>query len=230
MQQLSLAALFDRLQSSERGLSSKEAQRRLLQYGPNEPVPERRNGGLSEIVRGLANPLVLILLVAGFVSALVGDLINASIIVTIVVLSLTLNFIQTFRSHRAVQRLRRGIVLTATVCRDGSWAEVPRRELVPGDLFRLVAGDLVPADSRLVDAKDLHVQQAALTGESLPVEKEANQNSASLEAPASDRSNVFLGTSVVSGTATALVVTTGRATAFGEIAGRLVQRAPETEF
>ena len=230
MRQLSLATLFDRLQSSERGLSSAEARRRRLQYGPNEPVPERRNGGLSEIVRGLANPLVLILLVAGLVSALVGELVNASIIVTMVVLSLALNFIQTYRSHRALQRLRREIVLTATVCRDGSWAEVPRRELVPGDLFRLVAGDLVPADARLIAAKDLHVQQAALTGESLPAEKEASEAALSVESPASDRHHVFLGTSAVSGTATALVVTTGKATAFGEIAGRLVQRAPETEF
>jgi Mg2+-importing ATPase len=164
MRQLSLSALFNWVQTSERGLSSAEARRRLLQYGPNEPVPERRNGGLSEIVRGLANPLVLILLVAGLVSALVGELVNASIIVTMVVLNLALNFIQNYRLHRAVQRLRREIVLKATVCRDGSWAEVPRRELVPGDVFRLVAGDLVPADARLVDAKDLHVQQAALTG------------------------------------------------------------------
>ena len=227
---ISLNTLFERLQSSDRGLSSEEAERRLLENGPNEPVLERRNGGLYEILRGLANPLVLILLIASLVSALVGELANSLIIATILLLSLALNFVQTYRSHRAVQRLRRGIVVTATTCRNGRWIEVPRRNLVPGDVIRLAAGDLVPADARLIEAKDLHVQQAALTGESLPVEKEANQNSSSAEAPASDRSDVFLGTSVVSGTATALVVTTGKATVFGEIARRLVQRAPETEF
>jgi Mg2+-importing ATPase len=161
---------------------------------------------------------------------MVGEIVNASIIVTIVVLSMALNFIQTYRSHRAVRRLRQGIVLTATALRDGSWIEVPRREIVPGDVVRLVAGDLVPADGRLIEAKDLHVQQAALTGESLPAEKEADTATLPVGSPALDNSNVFLGTSVVSGSATALVVITGKSTVFGEIAGRLAQRAPETEF
>lgn len=228
--QLSLANIFESLHCSKNGLNDNEARRRLLDIGANEPVPERLNGGLREILRGLANPLVLILLVAGLVSAMVGELVNASIIITMIILSLTLNFVQTFRSHRAVQRLRQGIVLTATALRDGSWIEVPRRELVPGDVIRLVAGDLVPADARLIEAKDLHVQQAALTGESLPVEKEANVSTPPAGSPATDQSNVFLGTSVVSGSATALVAVTGKATVFGDIASRLVLRAPETEF
>ncbi|HYA27388.1 MAG TPA: magnesium-translocating P-type ATPase [Acidobacteriota bacterium] len=228
--QWSLSALFEKLHCTRDGLSSTEAERRRLDVGPNEPLLERRNGGLGEILRGLANPLVLILLVAGLVAAAVGEIVNASIIVTIVVLSMTLNFVQTYRSHRAVRRLRQGIVLTATALRDGSWIEVPRREIVPGDIVRLVAGDLVPADARLIEAKDLHVQQAALTGESLPAEKEADTSTLPVGSPALDKSNVFLGTSVVSGSATALVVITGKGTAFGEIAGRLVLRAPETEF
>ena len=228
--QLSLATLFEKLNCSKNGLSNKEAGQRLVNIGPNEPVSERRNGGLSEILRGLANPLVLILLVAGLVSAMVGEFVNASIIITIIILSLALNFVQTFRSHRAVQRLRQAIVLTATALRDGSWIEVPRRELVPGDVIRLVAGDLVPADARLIEARDLHVQQAALTGESLPAEKEADIATLPAGSPALDQSNVFLGTSVVSGNATALVAVTGKATVFGDIASRLVLRAPETEF
>ena len=228
--QLSLAALFEKLDSSKDGLSSQDAQRRLLEIGPNEPVLERHNGNLSEIVRGLANPLVIILLIAGLVSAVVGELVNASIIVTMVVLSLAINFIQTYRSHRAVERLRQGIVLTATVLRDGLWIEVARRELVPGDIVRLVAGNLVPADARLIEARDLHVQQAALTGESLPAEKEASPPVPLVNSATIDKSNVFLGTSIVSGSATALVAVTGKETVFGEIAGKLVQRAPETEF
>jgi P-type Mg2+ transporter len=228
--QLPLATLFAKLNSSTNGLSTEQARQRQLDVGPNDPVPERQNRGLSEILRGLANPLVLILLFAGLVSAMVGELINAAIIITIIILSLTLNFVQTFRSHRAVQRLRQGIMLTATALRDGAWIEVPRRELVPGDVIRLVAGDLVPADSRLIEAKDLHVQQAALTGESLPAEKQAALESLRAGSSAIDQSNVFLGTSVVSGTATALVAVTGKATVFGDIASRLVLRTPETEF
>lgn len=231
LQQLPLPLLFERLRCTEHGLSGEEAQRRLSESGPNEPTPVGGNGGLGELLRGFANPLVVILLVASIVSAALGELVNASIIVTIVLLSLALNFIQTYRSHRAVRLLRQGIVITATVLRDGSWREIARREVVPGDIVRLVAGDLVPADARLIEAKDLHVQQAALTGESLPAEKEANEQAVSTTRSGADGLNtVFLGTSVVSGTGTALVFATGRATAFGEIAARLVVRAPETEF
>ena len=117
--------------------------------------------------------------------------------------------------------------MTASAYRDGSWIETPRRDLVPGDIIRLSAGDLVPADARLIQAKDLHVHEAALTGESLPVEKEAEDTVHS----AAETSNVvYLGTSVVSGNATALVVATGANTAFGDIAARLAARPPETEF
>jgi Mg2+-importing ATPase len=230
-QELPLPLLFERLRCTEHGLSGEEAQRRLSESGPNEPAPVGGNGGLSELLRGFANPLVVILLVASVVSAALGELVNASIIATMVLFSLALNFIQTYRSHRAVRLLRQGIVITATVLRDGCWREIVRRDVVPGDIVRLVAGDLVPADARLIEAKDLHVQQAALTGESLPAEKEANEEGVSTTRSGADALNtVFLGTSVVSGTATALVFATGRATAFGEIAGRLVVRAPETEF
>jgi len=150
-----------------------------------------------------------------------------------VLLSVALNFFQTFRSQRAVEQLRTGVAPTATVLRDGNWVELPRRELVPGDIIRLAAGDLVPADARLIETNSLHVQQAALTGESMPVEKIAQDIAAAPQnaALAADASNmVFLGTSVVSGTATALISITGRATAFGDIAVRLATRPPETEF
>ena len=144
--------------------------------------------------------------------------------------SVVINFAQSYRSERAVERLREGVAVTATALRDGAWIEVPRREIVPGDVVRLGAGDLVPADARLLEARDLHVQQAALTGESMPVEKEARSASSESARPADASDRVFLGTSVVSGTATALVTATGPATAFGDIAARLVAKPPETEF
>ncbi len=177
-----------------------------------------------------ANPLVIILLITSFVSALLGELVSAMIIVVIVLLGVAINFVQTYRSQRAIERLREGVAPTATVLRDGSWVELPRREVVPGDLIRLVAGDLVPADARLLRASDLHVQQAALTGESMPVEKEAVELKEPPRNPAEAPNQVFLGTSVVSGTATAVIVATGRATAFGDIAAHLAARPPETEF
>src|SRR5258705_2943721 len=202
---------------SEQGLTSAEAARRLAQYGPNEPVRVRRLSALHQLVRLFATPLVAILLVAAIISATLGERADAVIIVTIVVLGVGLNFWQTFRSGIAAEKLKASVMPTATVLRDGQWKETPVRDVVPGDVFRLSAGDLVPADGRLVESRDLAVQESALTGESLPVDKHAP-----------DR--VFLGTSVVSGTATAFAETTGSTTQFGSIAERLASRAPETEF
>ena len=155
---------------------------------------------------------------------------SISVLMVIVLLSNILNFTQTCRSQNAVEKLRADVAPTASVRRDGTWLELPRREVVPGDIVRLAAGDLVPADARLVQATDLHVQQAALTGESLPAEKSADDGSDTTESFADAHNCVFLGTSVVSGLGTALITATGRRTAFGDIAVRLASRAPETEF
>jgi P-type Mg2+ transporter len=211
------------------GLSTTEARLRLSKIGPNEPVSPRRTSGLVQILLLFVNPLAIILLVASAISAAVGEVINASIIALMVLLSAALNFVQTYRSQRAVERIRKEVAPTATVLRDGNWTDIPRRELVPGDVIRLTAGDLVPADASLFEVRDLHVQQAALTGESLPVEKEA-LDLQTISRDTSDDHKVFLGTSVVSGTGTALVMATGKSTAFGDIATRLATRPPETEF
>jgi Mg2+-importing ATPase len=225
-----LKTLFEQLQSSEQGLTGEEVRKRQETYGPNDTTGIKRSSGLVQFLRLFLNPLVAILLLAAIVSAILGDRINASIIITIVLLSNILNFVQTFQSQNAVEKLRAGVAPTATALRDGKWIEVPRRDLVPGDMIRLMAGDLVPADARLVQATDLHVQQAALTGESLPVEKSADDLAASTESFAEAHNSVFLGTSVVSGTGTALITSTGRNTAFGDIAAHLASRPPETEF
>jgi len=199
------------------GLTSVEAARRLEQYGPNEPVRVRRLSALHQLVRLFATPLVAILLVAAIISAALGQRTDAVIIVTIVVLGVGLNFFQTYRSGLAAEKLKASVMPTATVLRDGEWKELPVRVVVPGDVFRLSAGDLIPADGRIVESRDLSVQQSALTGEPLPVDKHAADQ-------------VFLGTSVVSGTATGLADKTGPNTQFGDIAERLASRAPETEF
>jgi Mg2+-importing ATPase len=198
--------------------------------GPNELGTVRRIAGIKQLLLLFTNPLVLILLAASIVSAVFGEALDASIIIIIVLLSIALNFVQTHRSQRAVEQLRAKVALTALALRDGKWGEIPRRELVPGDIIRLVAGDLVPADARLLHAVYLHVQQAALTGESLPVAKDAAVIMTASGHLADVSNTVYLGTSVVSGSGTALVTATGRNTAFGDIMVHLAKRPPETEF
>jgi Mg2+-importing ATPase len=205
------------LESAHSGLTTDIARARLRDAGPNEPATVQRTTAFVELSRLLANPLIAILLIASVVSAAVGEWTNATIIIAMVVLGITINFVQTYHSRRAVERLRRSVAPTATVLRDGRWTEIPRSDVVSGDCIRVVPGDLVPADARIVECEHVHVQEAALTGESVPVEKQVEDS-------------VFLGTSVVSGCATAIVAATGRATCFGGIAERLATRRPDTEF
>ena len=210
------------------GLAAQEAEARLSRFGPNEPAEVKHGSFPSDLWHALTNPLVLILVVAACVSFVLGEKADATIITVIVLLSTAIDLSQSHRSQRAVEKLRAQVALTATVLRDGEWKELRRREIVPGDVVRLSAGDLIPADARLLKARDLYVLQGALTGESLPAEKEATADSASTKADA--RNMVFLGTSVVSGTATAEVVATGSRTAFGDIAARLGARPEQTAF
>jgi P-type Mg2+ transporter len=209
---------------SDSGLGSAEAAQRLAQYGPNDPAPRQQRSHFAELLMQFANPLIGILLLASAISAFVGEITSAVIIVVIVSLSVAVNFVQTFRSQQAANHLRATVAPVATVMRDGTFSEIPRVGVVPGDIIRLHAGDMVPADARLLAARDLHVQQSALTGESMPVEKEF------IPGDATDATKILLGTSVVSGTATACVLSTGRETAFGDIATRLRSRPPDTEF
>jgi Mg2+-importing ATPase len=200
------------------GLSPAEAATRLRRYGPNEPGRAPRFSALGELLRGLANPLVLVLLLASVAAAVVGQFVSAAITAAMIVLSVALNFVQSYRSQRAAERLRARVTQTATVVRDGVPCRVPLREVVPGDVVLLAAGDLVPADARLIEAKDLFLNEAALTGESLPCERHAGADV------------VLRGTSVVSGTGVAVVTATGPATQFGRVAAQLGARPPETEF
>jgi Mg2+-importing ATPase len=190
-----------------------------------------RHGALfQELLLLFVNPLVVILLIAAIASGILGQRIDAGIIILMVLLGIAINFAQTYRSQKAIERLREHVSLSATVLRDGKWQEIKRHEVVPGDLVRLSAGDLIPADARLLEARDLYVQQAALTGESMPTEKHARPGTKDTEGTPDAPDLVFLGTSVVSGTATARVLKTGPQTSFGAIAKRLVVRPEETEF
>ena len=138
-----------------KGLSSQEAERRREQYGWNEPAKAKRGATALDLLFLFLNPLVIILLVASLASLLLGDATDAVVIFVIVLLGVLINFVQTYRSQQAIDRLREKVTPTATALRDGKWAEIPRREIVPGDVVRICAGDLIPADGELLEARDL---------------------------------------------------------------------------
>jgi Mg2+-importing ATPase len=228
-ERLELAADFARLDATAAGLTSAEAKRRRALLGADRAKGPGWPSKVAAWLRPLTSPLVAILLVAGAASAFLGQRADAAIIGAMVFLSTVIDVWQTKRSERAVRRLQATVAPTATILRDGSFAELPRSEVVPGDVIRLGAGDLVPADARLLEARDLHVQQGALTGESLPVEKAPLSRALGTNGPDCP-ALVFLGTSVISGSATALVRRTGAGTAFGDVLARLGARPDETEF
>ncbi len=227
---LPLEGLLHQLRATRDGLSNTEAKRRLVEYGPNDALIHRRRPLWRQIIDRLANPLVLILLFASGLSAWTGEVTSFVIIVVIILLSVVLDVVQQRRAENTVDALRRSVGLESHVVRDGSCREIPVDRLVPGDVVELKAGDVVPGDCRLLAAHDCFVNQALLTGESFPVEKHASElASAADEAPAAVNF-LFMGTSIISGTARALVCRTGRATELGGLAGGLVTQRPADAF
>jgi Mg2+-importing ATPase len=222
--------LLQLLQVTPAGLTTDEAKRRLRLYGPNSMERESRFAALFSFFRLLINPLIIILLVASTISLVLGDPVGGVIIIAIVLLSVLLNFFMEFQARRAAEEIRKQVATTAAVMRDGREQELPVAELVPGDIVQLNAGDLVPADGRLLFVKDLQVRESALTGESLPVEKTSDDLPEGKHNIADASNSVFLGTAVQTGIGTAIVVSTARDTALGKIVQRLASRPPETEF
>ena len=222
--------LLEHLGTSLNGLSSDEAALRLKKYGPNTLRRESRYKGLIQLLGTFNNPLVIILLVASVVAFATGGKVEALIIIVMVLASTMLNFHQEYTARHAVEKLRRQVASTAAIKRDGVEREIAVGSLVPGDIVILNAGDLIPADARLLKEKDLHVRESALTGESLPVEKDAGDLEPGKHGITEANNSVFLGTSVQTGIATAVVVRTGGHTEFGAIAAKLAQHPMETEF
>lgn len=225
----SVEQLFADERSSTGGLSSTEALTRLNRVGANAVTRHGRAGAWRLLLGQFTSPLVLILVFAAVVSAIASEWTDAAIVVAIVVGSAVLSFVQEYSANRAVEALRAQAAIRATVIRDQETRAIPAEDVVPGDVIVLAAGSLVPADGIVVQADDCFVNQAVLTGETFPVEKRAGE--VPVDAALPERTNmVFLGTSVRSGTARALIVATGAATAYGQIAERLTVRPPETEF
>lgn len=195
------------LASSPMGLSSAQAGARLQRVGANVLKPRRHDSAWRSLLAQFTSPLVLILVFAAVVSAFVGEWTDAGIVIAIVVASAGLSFGQEYSANRAVQALRAQAAIKANVLRDGAAQSVPVEQVVPGDVVLLTAGSLIPADGIVVEANDFFVNQAVLTGETFPVEKRTG--AVSPQASVSERLNmVFMGTSVRSGTARALIVST----------------------
>jgi P-type Mg2+ transporter len=223
------AGLMADLGSGPQGLSAAEAGERLRRHGANSVEEQTQLTTARLLLRQFESPLVLILVFGAVISLIVQDWVDASIILAIVLGSALLGFVQEHRASSAVAELRRRLALTVEVLRDGAARTVMASTIVPGDVIQLAAGNLVPADGFVIEARDFLVTEASLTGESFPVEKQPGVLPP--DTLLAGRTNsVFLGTSVRSGTAKVLVVNTGRDTAFGAIAARLKARAPETEF
>jgi P-type Mg2+ transporter len=225
-----LTDLVKKLNSRVDGLTQDEATRFLQKYGKNVFVERKKQTVFTRFLLKIANPLILLLISAAFISAALGQLSDFVIIVVILFVSITMDVYQEHQAVEGAEKLRARVTLTATVLRDGIKKESPISRLVPGDVVSLSVGDIIPADCRLLRSVDLLVDQSTLTGESYPQEKQYERVSDS-GAPVSARTNcVFMGTHVISGVGEALVVMTGNKTVLGIVAKSLVEPRPQTEF
>ncbi|MFB3919238.1 MAG: magnesium-translocating P-type ATPase [Candidatus Velamenicoccus archaeovorus] len=223
-------ALFEKLATSQKGLTDHEARERLSVYGYNEPAKKKKRAVLFEILSRFLNPLVIVLLVIAGFSLFFGEKISALLVVLMALISVLLSFVQEHRAGREAEKLSEMVRATATVYRNGRAREIPIREIVPGDIVDLFAGDMIPADLRIIFCKDLFINQASLTGESFPVEKTAGPADPKTQSPVDMTNIAFMGSSVVSGTGLGVAVKTGVATQFGELSRRLASIQIESSF
>ncbi len=224
-----LANVLRKLDTTPGGLTTATARARLSKSGPNELRLHKKRSLALEFLSRFRNPLVLILLGASTISAFTGEVTSCLLISSMVLVSILLDFVQEHRAGQAAERLQHSVTVRASVLRDGQPQSLPMSQLVPGDVVQLAAGDLVPADGRVLQARDCFVNQSLLTGESYPVEKHAHELPEGVELAAADNA-VFMGSSVISGAATVVICLTGPATAIGAVADELATPAPPTAF
>jgi len=227
---LPLDELLRRLHAKPGGLADRDANRRLAEYGPNDALMHRRRQLWRQIIERLANPLIIILLFASGLSAWTGEVTSFVIIVVIILLSVVLDVAQQHRAENTIDALRRSVGLRTQVLRNGDRREIAVDQLAPGDVVELKARDVLPGDSRVLTARDCFVNQALLTGEPFPVEKQAKDLAAPSGEPSGAANFLFMGTSVISGVVRAVVCRTGRATELGGLAGELAARRPADAF
>ena len=218
------------LDKISQGLANDEAGQRLARFGTNDAVVGTRTPLVLQLAARFRNPLILILLAASALSALSGEVTSFIIIFAVVLLGVGLDFLQEVRAERTAAALREQVTVRARVLRDGAEIFVPASELVPGDVVLVRAGDRIPADGRLLQARDFFVNQALLTGEPYPIEKHARDLATKVQHPGAADNAVFMGSSVISGTATVIIVHTGHKTALGALSSSLATKAPPTDF
>lgn len=215
--------------NDERGLSQAEASKRLTQFGPNEITRRDEKSALYQFLKRFFNPLILTLILVAIISLAFGEKVNAGIIIAMAILSVVFSFVQEHNASRAAAKLRSMIKITARVFRNGQIVDIPLREIVPGDRIELVAGKMVPADVKIIKSNDLYINQAALTGESFPVKKFAEEPYAQIN-PFDNPNLAFMGTSCASGLGEAIVLKTGLTTEFGKVSEHSAQTISETSF
>jgi P-type Mg2+ transporter len=221
--------ILGKLEVTANGLTSDEAKKRIMRFGANRLKPKKRSDAITILISQFKSPIILILLAATGLSLFLHNLADASIILTIVIISGVLGFWQEHSASNAIEKLLSIVQIKAAVIRDGKEEEIPIEDIVPGDIVILNAGDIVPGDCLLLESKDLFVDEAMLTGETFPVEKILSV--LPVDTALAQRTNsVWMGTHIVSGNAKALVILTGKNTEFGKVSERLKLRAPETDF
>lgn len=226
---LPAAEVLTALETTPAGLTEKEAESRQKEFGENIIKARKKSTPLLLLFSQFKNPIIIILLVATAISGLTSDWLDSLIILAIVFGSVILSFLQEYSASHAIEELRSRIQIKAFVIRNGKTREIPTVKLVPGDICKLSAGSLIPADGLILECDDLFINQSILTGEAFPVEKKAEP--VSEDSDLAERENcVFMGTNVHSGSAVMLVTQTGAITEFGMIAHQLTLRPPETEF
>ena len=222
--------VLSQLESSEKGLSKKQASERLVRYGPNEISKRKVRTGLFVFLSQFKNPLVIILIGASIVAAFLGELTDSTIIIVIVAINGLLGFFQEYRSEKAVERLGKYITFTAKVTREGEKRHIDTKELVPGDIVLLGTGDVVPGDIRLLSVDELSIDESSLTGESYPPRKISSEISAE-SPPIHEMKNIaFMGTYVKGGEGAGVVIATGKDTYLGKTAQLLKKIKRESEF
>lgn len=226
---LNSTEILKKLETSDEGLTSSEAQKRLSFYGPNILKPEKKFGVFSIFLTQFKSPIILILIFAAGLAFFLKDLSDTIIILSIVLISGVLGFWQEFKATTTINKLLETIRIKVNVLRNNKDIEIPLENIVPGDIVILNAGDIIPADCLIIESENLFVNESTLTGESYPSEKKMGILPPGT--PISGRTNcLFMGTNVVSGTGKAIAVNTGKSTEFGKISEQLKLRPPETEF
>jgi len=224
------AQIYKEIQTFETGLTEIEAKKRIKEFGKNIIAEEKKSHIIIEFLMHFKSPLILILIVAAVLSFILGEIVNAAIIFMLVLFGGVLDFVQEHNASKAAEKLREMLRITCAVERNGEFKELDSRMIVPGDVIRFSAGDIAPADCFLIEAKDLFMDQSSLTGESYPAPKCAGKKISKAESLTELENIIFSGTSVISGTARAIVLKTGENTEFGKIAKYTSARETETEF